>query len=278
MVGENGDIQGGNHGIYDGSPKYDYDILAVQVGTDAYAVEHDNGSRDHAGFYLGKGRIHSDVVHYDGALAGRNEVKATSLGLYWTRYWEAGQYLEGVWQGSWGRGKSRSRNGVLLDRDTFGWGASLEGGYPFRLEEDGRQVLEPQLQVIYQRIRRDDSRDPAALIRFGNMDSLAARLGVRWADTWTLAPTADGAPRLLTAWLRLNAWHEFRGQPVTEFSSADGYVPFQADMTGTWWQLNLGTTWQLGASTSVYANIGYQKSFDRAFDAWDGKLGVRRNW
>jgi len=34
----------------------------------------------------------------------------------------------------------------------------------------------------------------------------------------------------------------------------------------------------LGASTSLYANIGYQRSFDRAFDAWDGKVGVRWNW
>jgi len=278
VIGENGDAEGRRRGVYEGSPRYDYDILAVQVGTDAYAVEGDDGRRDHAGFYLGQGRMRSDVIHYDGMLAGRNEVRATSLGLYWTRYWDQGQYLDAVWQGSWGTGKSRSSNGLLLDRDTFGWGVSLEGGYPFRNERDDSRVLEPQAQVIYQRINKDNNVDPAALIRFDDMDSLAARLGLRWADTWTLEPTDNGIRRLFSGWLRLNVWHEFRGQPVTEFSSAEGYVPFKADLQGTWWQLNAGMTWQLGASTSTYANVGYQKSFNRTFDAWDAKVGMRWNW
>jgi len=277
VIGENGDVEGSRRGIYDGSPKYDYDILAIQAGADAYAVERDDGKRDHAGFYLGQGRIRTDVTHYDGTLAGRNEVRATSLGLYWTRYWEEGQYLDAVWQGSWGKGKSRSSNGLLLERDSFGWAASLEGGYPF-WDDDHTRIFEPQLQVIYQRIPTDHSQDPAATVRFRDMDSLAARLGLRWANTWTLEPTDAGIRRLFTGWLRLNAWHEFQGQPVTEFSSADGYVPFEADLKGTWWQINAGMTWQLGASTSLYANLGYQKSFDRDFDAWDGKLGVRWNW
>ena len=279
VIGENGDVEGSRRGIYGGSPRYDYDILAIQAGVDVYAVEHDDGKRDHAGVYLGQGRMRSDVTHFDGTLAGRNQVKGTSLGLYWTRYGDEGQYLDAVWQGTWGSGKSRSSNGILLDRDSFAWGASLEGGYPFQLDDqDENEVLEPQLQVIYQRINRDHSRDAAALVRFRNMDSLAARLGLRWANTWTLEPTHDGVRRLFTGWLRLNGWHEFRGQPVTEFSSAEGYVPFEANLKGTWWQLNAGGTWQLGASTSLYANIGYQKSFDREFDAWDAKAGVRWNW
>jgi len=277
VIGENGNAEGSKRGIYAGNPRYDYDILAIQAGTDAWSVEHDDGKRDHAGFYLGIGRMQSDVIHSDGQLAGRNNIKATSLGLYWTRYWDQGQYLDAVWQGSWGDGKSRSRNGLLLDRDSFGWGASLEGGYPMWNDEH-TQAFEPQLQVIYQRIPSDDSQDPAATIRFSNMDSLAARLGLRWANTWTLEPTHDGIPRLFGGWLRLNAWHEFRGQPVTEFSSADGYVPFEASLKGSWWQLNAGMTWQLGASTTLYANIGYQRSFQREFDAWDGKLGMRWNW
>jgi outer membrane autotransporter protein len=279
VIGENGDVEGSRRGIYEtGGPRYDYDILAVQAGVDAYAEEHDDGKRDHAGLYVGQGRMRSDVRDYDGTLAGRNQIRGTSLGLYWTRYGEQGQYLDAVWQGTWGKAKSRSSNGILLDRDSFGWAASLEGGWPKLFHEDESELLEPQVQVIYQRINRDESRDPAAAVRFRDMDSLAARLGLRWADTWTLEPTDEGIRRLFTGWLRLNGWHEFRGQPVTEFSSADGYVPFEANLKGTWWQLNAGMTWQWGAATTVYANIGYQKSFDRDFDAWDAKAGLRWNW
>jgi outer membrane autotransporter protein len=275
LIGESGDVDGDRRGIYGGGPHYDYDIRALQVGLDAYAEEHDNGHRDHAGLYLGYGRITSDVTHYNGAKAGRDEVKGTSLGLYWSHFWDEGQYLDAVWQGTWAKATSHSVGAFDLERRGFGWAASLEGGYPFHKDT---QLFEPQAQVIYQTIDNDDGQDGAALIRYREMDSLAARLGVRWANTWTLEPTAEGVRRLFTGWLRLNLWREFKGRPITEFSSADGYVPFQANMRGSWWQLNGGMSWQLDESTSFYANLGYQRGFGRNFDAWDGKVGLRWNW
>jgi hypothetical protein len=39
-------------------------------------------------------------------------------------------------------------------------------------------------------------------------------------------------------------WHEFKGQPKTELSSANGYVPFEADIDGSWWDANLGVDYQ----------------------------------
>ncbi|APG05641.1 hypothetical protein BJI69_18175 [Luteibacter rhizovicinus DSM 16549] len=275
VIGESGDVDGDRRGIYGGGPHYDYDIRAIQLGLDVYAEEHDKTQRDHAGLYMGYGRITSDVTHYDDTKAGRDEVKGPSLGLYWTHYWDEGEYLDAVWQGSWMKATSRSLDSFDLEHRGFGWAASLEGGYPFHKDT---QVFEPQAQVIYQAINDGESRDGAATIRYRDANSLAARLGFRWANTWTLEPTAEGIRRLFTGWLRLNLWREFKGRPVTEFSSADGYVPFKANMHGSWWQLNGGTTWQLNAGTSIYANLGYQRGFGRSFDAWDGKLGLRWNW
>jgi len=224
---------------------------------------------------IGRRRITSDVTHYNGIKAGRDEVKGPSLGLYWSHFWDQGQYLDAVWQGTWAKATSRSAGSFDLNHSGFGWAGSLEGGYPFHKDS---QVFEPQAQVIYQTIDNGDSQDSAALVRYRNMDSLAARLGFRWANTWTLEPTSEGIRRLFTGWLRLNLWREFKGQPITEFSSAYGYIPFQANIRGTWWQLNGGMTWQLGRKTSLYANLGYQRGFGRSFNAWDGKLGVRWNW
>lgn len=275
VIGESGDVDGDRRGIYGNGPHYDYDLLALQVGLDAYAEEHEDGQRDHAGLYLGYGRIRSDVTHYNGRDAGHDEIKGTSLGLYWSHFWDGGAYLDAVWQGTWAKATARSTAPLDLKHDGFGWAGSLEGGYPFHRDT---QVFEPQAQVIYQTINHDDSQDGAATIRYRDMDSLAARLGMRWTNTWTQEPTAQGIRRLLTGWLRLNLWREFRGRPITEFSSADGYVPFQANMRGSWWQLNGGVTWQLDAATSLYANLGYQRGFGRSFDAWDGKVGVRLNW
>lgn len=274
-IGETGDVEGSKRGIYANGPQYDYSLWALQVGLDVYAEEHDSGQRDHAGLYGGYGRIAADVTHYDKIRAGRDEVKGPSLGLYWTHYWEEGQYLDAVWQGTWAKADSNSVDGFDLHRKGFTWAASLEGGYPFH---DESQVWEPQAQVIYQTIDDDESYDAAATVRFRKMESLAARAGLRWANTWTGEPTSEGIRRLFTGWLRFNVWHEFKGQPVTEFSSADGYVPFEANMRGSWWQLNAGMTWQVSANTSWYANVGYQRGFGRNFDAWDGKVGLRWNW
>lgn len=275
-IGENGDARGDSRGIYgQGGPRYDYNLLALQAGLDVYAQEHENQQRDHVGLYGAQGRIQSDVRNFDHTYAGSDSVKATSLGVYWTHFWQEGAYLDAVWQGTWAKATARSVGDYTLQRHGFGWAASLEGGYPFHHDD---QVIEPQAQVVYQTDDSGTTSDPAATVRFRNIESLAGRLGLRWANTWTLEPDRDGIRRLFTAWLRANLWREFRGQPVTEFSSLNGYVPFKADMKGNWWQLNAGMTWQLDSRFSVYANLGYQRGFNQPFDAWDGKVGLRWNW
>lgn len=276
LIGEDGNIRGAGRGIYEGSPRYDYNQVTLQGGMDIYAREHDNEQRDFGGVYVADGRIRSSVDNWDGTYAGRNVVKAQSLGLYWTHYWQQGPYLDGVLQGSWYKYSAQSVDAYALKRANFGWAASLEGGYPFH---DESQVWEPQLQVIYQTVNSGDSHDAAATVHFGNIDSLVGRAGLRWANTWTLEPTREGIPRLFTGWLRLNLWKEFKGEPRTSFSSDTGFIPFDGSIKGSWWQLNGGMTWELNRETSFYANLGYQHGFNsRGFHAWDGKIGLRWNW
>jgi len=276
VIGEDGNVEGDRRGILGSGPKYDYDVLALQAGTDVYREQHDDGHRDHAGLYLGEGRIKSEVTHYNRIRVGKDKVDATSLGGYWTHFWPEGGYLDAVVQGTWSDLESHSNRGLRLKSDTFGWAVSLEGGWPFHREE---RLLEPQFQIVYQRVDDFEGDDTIAQVRFRDAESLAARLGVRWAKDWQIDPTADGAPRLMTGWLRANVWHEFKGEPLTLFSAGDVDLPFLADISGTWWQLNAGATRQIGRNTSVYANLGYQRSFGGSrFDAWDGKVGFRWNW
>lgn len=276
VIGEDGNVRGASQGIYNGSPQYDYNIEAFQAGMDIFAEEHENQQRDHAGLYLGTGRIRSDVTDYDGTSAGDDIVRGQSLGLYWTHFWTEGQYLDAVWQGTWSKYSAKADDGLALHHNGFGWAASLEGGYPFH---DDSQTWEPQAQVIYQRANHGQSSDAVAEVHFNDITSLVGRVGLRWANTWTLEPTAHGNPRLFTGWLRFNVWKEFKGQPTTSFSSSDGFVPFDGSIKGSWWQLNGGMTWALDKNTSFYANLGYQKGFDsRGFHAWDGKVGLRWNW
>jgi len=99
---------------------------------------------------------------------------------------------------------------------------------------------------------------------------------VRIANTFTMP--VFGSPSLVTAWFRPNLWHEFLGDPKTLFSSETGFIPFRADLGGSWVELNTGISAQINRTTSVYANASYQIGVDGDSTAWDGKVGLRVNW
>jgi outer membrane autotransporter protein len=157
----------------------------------------------------------------------------------------------------------------------YGLGVSAETGKPFRFEHGW--FIEPQAQVIYQRIGFNDGIDNGALVSFSNVESLAGRIGARFGRAWSLD---QGNPRgrQLTVWLRPNLWHEFLGNPVTTFSSADGPVPFRSSLGGTWGEINLGVSGQVSLNTTLFANASYQSRFDGGGFSYNGKAGVRFNW
>ena len=270
---------GDSNGIYgsDG-PKYDYDFFGIQVGQDLFRKEHDNGSRDHTGLYFAYGYANSNVMHFDGTM-GRNEFSAYSLGGYWTHFGPSGWYTDAILQGTYYDTTSSTPDSPDMTTHGSGFAASLEGGKPFRFGHG--YFVEPQAQVIYQIIDfADASLDHGdTRVSFSDVDSLTGRIGARLGHDWDLK-----RDRQLTVWLRPNLWHEFRGNPTTEFSSADGPVPFSADLGGTWGELNLGISGQANdlsptfCTTSLYANVSYDRSFEGAGYAWTGKVGIRFSW
>lgn len=276
IIGQHGNQDGGPWGIYRNGPNYDYDIYAFQAGLDLYRSVGTDGSRNHAGLYAAIGRIEGDVSHFNGIRAGTNSIDGYSLGAYWTHFGPSGWYLDGVLQGTWFDAEADSKRLIKLKRDGFGFAASLEGGYPLQLGNGF--ILEPQAQVIYQTLVNGSGRDGAALVRFSDVDSLAARLGARLARSWTLEEDPRAKPRLLTAWLKASLWNEFLGNPKTEFSSATGLIPFRADLGGSWAELRTGIDAQISRNTAVYASAGYQIGLNGRSHAYDGRLGIKVSW
>jgi outer membrane autotransporter protein len=72
--------------------------------------------------------------------------------------------------------------------------------------------------------------------------------------------------------------HEFRGNPVTSFSSDIGFIPFHADFGGLWGEVNVGISGKVNLNTTLYANASYQSRFDGGGFAYTGKAGLRVNW
>lgn len=280
MIYRSGERESGHSGPFGDSPAYNYDMQAFQVGLDLYRGEDTDGSHDQAGLSLAIGKIDGGVKHYSGFGAGDNVLRAYSLGGYWTHFGPDGGYVDGVLQLHHFDIEAKPNDIDRLDSKGWGYTASLETGYPFLINEgEGEDLyenlyLEPQAQVIYSKIDLDDSDDIAADVRFKDVDSLIGRLGVRASKDW-FRENDKGDTLRTNAWLRPSVWHEFKGQPKTEFSSANGAVPFEADIGGTWWEANLGVDYQADKKVTFFVSAGYQKSFDGDNHSYEGMLGVK---
>ncbi|WP_422403604.1 autotransporter outer membrane beta-barrel domain-containing protein [Pseudomonas sp. GZD-209] len=257
-----------------GAVDYDYDLRAVQVGTDLYRSEDSDGSTNRAGLSLALGRMTGALQHTDGRYAGDDALRAYSVGGYWTHFGPAGWYLDGVLQLS--RFSATAKPDTVEKLHTRGHGitASLEAGYPFLVHLDKEIYIEPQAQVIVSKIKLQDAGDSAADVRFDDVDSITGRLGVRVARDWFHTDDAGDIHRT-NGWLRPSVWHEFKGAPKAEFSSSDGYVPFTVDMGGTWGEVNVGVDYQLNERTSVTGSLGYQKAFNGDSRSYEGMFGIK---
>lgn len=272
VIYRNGEQERGHDAAFGQTPAYDFELYAVQGGVDLYRADYSDGTIDRAGLSLDAGHLQGGVEHYNGRDAGDDTLRAYGIGGYWTRFGPAGWYLDGLVQVHRFDITARPHNLPHLVTDGWGVSASLEAGYPFAI--GNARVVEPQLQFVYSRANLDDSHDIGARVRFRDEQSLIARLGVRVAQDW-LRTVDHGETRRTDGWLRFSVWNDFKGEPKTEFSSEYGYVPFKADIGGSWGEFNIGVDWQLDRRATLYVSAGYQQSFDGDSHSYEGMVGIK---
>jgi outer membrane autotransporter protein len=269
-----------NNSFLSAGPDYTWHFGGLQSGFDLWRREGRDGARDHAGVYGAFGTIGADVQRVFrelGPTAGSIAMEAVSFGGYWTHYGPSGWYVDAVTQGTWYDSNARSATGPALHTNGLGWAGSLEGGYPIALA--GRLVLEPQAQLIYQRVRFNDGSDGDALVSFDNSDALQGRLGTRLVKTWEVGTPTQ--PRPLDTWLRANLWHEFLDGTETTFAGLTGAnaLTFAAPRRGTWAEIGGGATGTIAPNTTLFVTTAYQHNVDGNHQfAWTGRAGVTVRW
>lgn len=199
------------------APTFDGSLWGVQAGVDVFARESDDGQRDHVGLFVGRTRTDGDVrgfaLGWNNLTVGTMELDDKHLGLYWTHVGAEGGYLDAVLMGSRYDGNADSSRGIGIDLEGDGAMASIEVGSPWALRDEGRWTLEPQLQVIWQRIDFDDQTDPFADIAFDSDNSVIGRFGLRLAGNY------DTSGGWVQPYLKLNIWHGFGGEDRLRFGS-----------------------------------------------------------
>ncbi|WP_200917205.1 autotransporter outer membrane beta-barrel domain-containing protein [Jeongeupia sp. HS-3] len=257
-----------------GAAEEDYTVRAMQLGLDLYRGDAADGSTDQAGVSANLGKIEGRVTHDDGRHAGDNRLRAWGLGGYWTHFWPAGGYLDGVLQFNRYLVEAQPTDMAALETRGRGVTASLEVGYPYQPDEHKTRYIEPQAQLIYSRVRLDDAHDAAADVRFDQADSLTGRVGVRLHRDWFRVDD-NGKVYRSNGWIRPSLWHEFKGRATTALSSRDGAVPFTADMGGTWGELNVGFDHEASKDATLSGTLGYQQSLDGDGSSYEAMIEAK---
>ncbi|WP_199098414.1 autotransporter-associated beta strand repeat-containing protein [Dyella sp. ASV21] len=258
-------------------------LSGIQVGADLWQGELWSGHVDRAGGYLvyahANVRAYGLVTNaaatgYEMERTGQINLNQTGAGIYWTHYGPGDWYLDAVAQVSSEHGATSTDNARLSTKGV-GYMGSLEFGYPFALPQlGGNFVLEPQVQVVWQRLRFLDAPDGLGEVSLGTTDGTSGRLGVR--GRWSMA-TEGG--QLWMPFLSLDLWRDAGGNAVSAYDGV-GSAPLHAQATRL--TLNGGVTGQLLQRLAVYGSLGYQESVGATDNAqrkgFNGTVGLRYTW
>ncbi|HEJ1056749.1 TPA: autotransporter outer membrane beta-barrel domain-containing protein [Pseudomonas putida] len=252
------------------SPSLDGDLYGFKVGQDLYAKVGENGYRQHVGIYVSHSRLDADVKGFALAVHDRSvgdlKLDGDSVGTYWTLVGPQGAYLDAVLQYTRLDGRARSERGDTLNLDGHAWTASLESGYPITLSE--RWHVEPQAQLIAQKVALDSASDSVSRIRHDAQVELTGRLGLRLEGAFT-----GSSGRLLQPYAQVNLWHGDGGRDTLSFDDAD---KIKTDYRYTSVQLESGVVAQVNEALSLHGGVRYTANLDsRQQEASGVNLGVR---
>jgi outer membrane autotransporter protein len=252
------------------SPSLDGDLYGFKVGQDLYAKASDDGYRQHLGLYVSHSRLDADVKGFALAVEDRSvgdlKLDGDSVGGYWTLVGPQGWYLDSVLQYTKLDGRARSDRGDKLNIDGHAWTASLESGYPISVSE--RWTLEPQAQLIAQKVSLDSANDSVSHVSHDAQVELTGRLGVRLEGAYN-----GGSGRLLQPYAQLNLWHGDGGRDTLTF---DGVDTIKTDYRYTSLQLETGLVAQVSEVLSLHGGVQYSSNLDsRQQEASGVNLGVR---
>lgn len=252
---------------------FDGQITGVQLGFDLYADRPDDGGpQNRVGVYYArvdmKGDVNGNILAHTDAHAGKLDGWSDNAGLYVTHVGESGWYVDLVGQYSWINIAARSYLDLGADFDARGVLGSIEVGKPFALS--ARWTLEPQGQLIWQRISTRPASDIFSTVELGRFDTLTGRFGVRLEGT-----TAWGGMDL-QPFLTADLLHDFDRTNTAVFNDAqDVAVHDRANLL----KLGGGFSARINASLSVYGAVdwGTNLSNDR-YRTYGGNLGLRIKW
>ena len=254
------------------APSFDGTVKGYQVGHDLYAAETSGGQTQRLGLFIGQSRLRGDVkgfaMGWQNHRSGRVKLDGDNFGAYWTLTDPTGWYVDLVAMGTRLDGDNKSDRGVKMDTKGHALALSAEAGYPFRLSEHWE--MEPQAQVIGQKIDLDSQHDGISKVSFDSQEYWTGRIGARLKGRYLVSNTP------VEPYLRANVWHTFGGSDTVTFDKVDR---IKSDHKSSTADMGIGVVAQLSSTVSVYMEGNYGTQLDdNNFEGVSGNFGVRARW
>ncbi|TKJ87366.1 autotransporter outer membrane beta-barrel domain-containing protein [Pseudomonas koreensis] len=195
-------------------------------------------------------------------------LQGQSLGAYYSLTGAQGWHVD--LSASGGRVSGFSRNGQGARQATEGSAMtfSVEGGFPIGLSENW--VVEPQAQLINQRITLDTPYAGSGNASSSDLTAWSGRVGARLKGSYDL----NGLP--VEPYVRTNLWHTvYTGNTVT----LDQVDKISSSRKSSTVELGLGLVARVTPAVSLYVSADYSSDVDdNDLNGIIGSLGVRMRW
>lgn len=195
-------------------------------------------------------------------------LQGQSLGAYYSLTGAQGWHVDLSASGGRVSGFSRNQQGARQVTEGSAITFSVEGGYPIGLSENW--VVEPQAQLINQRITLDTPYAGSGNASSSDLNSWSGRVGARLKGSYDL----NGLP--VEPYVRTNLWHTvYTGSTVT----LDQVDKISSSRKSSTVELGLGLVARVTPAVSLYVSADYSSDVDdNDLNGIIGSLGVRMRW
>ncbi|MCP1445764.1 hypothetical protein J3D54_004896 [Pseudomonas sp. GGS8] len=195
-------------------------------------------------------------------------LQGQSLGAYWSLTGPQGWHVDLMASGGRVSGFSRNDQGVRQTTEGSAVTLSVEGGYPIGLSENW--VVEPQAQLINQRITLDTPYAGSGNASSSDLTSWSGRVGARLKGNYDI----KGLP--VEPYVRTNLWHTvYTGNTV----SLDQVDKISSSRNSSTVDVGLGLVARVTPTVSLYVSADYSSNVvENDLNGLIGSLGVRMRW
>jgi outer membrane autotransporter protein len=165
-------------------------------------------------------------------------------------------------------GYSRTDQGARQAAEGSAMTLSVEGGFPIGISE--HWVVEPQAQLINQRITLDTPNAGSGNTSSSDLTSWSGRVGARLKGNYEIR----GLP--VEPYVRTNVWHRVNSGDTLSLGQVD---KISSGRNASTVELGLGLVARVSPTVSLYVSADFSSDVDdNDLNGLIGSLGVRMRW